>query len=690
MRIIGGLRRKIILMICTVSSIIIITGISLGYLLGKDILTDTILRERTEIARLLGIYIEDTIDVEASHIATYANSPLLLPEVVSANLEYESGKIKPTLEYFLDTDKRWETSGPESSLLKKYLDNYVSERLRAIPKDDKYIAEIFFTDKFGGLVSSSGKTSDFYQADEEWWQKAYNNGLGKTFVGEIELDISTNTWVMPIAVPIKDDAGNLIGVCKAGISAKRFFGRLENFNIGKTGHAALVGSKNYILYHHDIVPMTTIFAGREDLDKLAKSGKNYAILRNSHLNEPASFVIYRDVKSPLIKQNEIKWKIFIIQSAEEVFEGLNKLVFFLIIITVFLIGITIPIGLLFGSIFVKPIKKLRDAAEQVSKGNMDYVIDVKTGDEVEGLADAFRKMVHNIKNKQAVIILANEGLEELSKDLEKKVEERTEDLSQSQEATLNILEDLTEAKAKLEKDAKELEEAIKIKSEFTSTVSHELRTPLAAIKESIAIVLDGTSGTVNDDQKGFLDLAKRNVDRLVRIINDILDFQKLESGKIAFNTQENNINEAVKETGKTMALLAKNKHLEFILDLEEDLPQIKFDKDKIIQVLTNLINNAIKFTDKGGITIRTSKDGNNVKVSVKDTGPGIREEDAPRLFQQFEQLGKGIDRKIGGTGLGLAISKEIVVRHNGKIWVESKLGEGSVFHFTLPIKERRT
>jgi len=229
-------------------------------------------------------------------------------------------------------------------------------------------------------------------------------------------------------------------------------------------------------------------------------------------------------------------------------------------------------------------------------------------------------------------------------------------------------------------------EAMRIKSDFTSTVSHELRTPLTAIKEGIAIVLDGTAGVLNAEQKDFLSLAKRNVDRLARLINDVLDFQKLEAQKMVFDTQENDINELVREVHNTMAPLADKKNLEFTLKLAEGLPRVKFDWDRIVQVLTNVVNNAIKFTEKGSIIMASSRGDNNIEVSVKDSGPGIKEEDIGKLFQQFGQLEKIAQRTTGGTGLGLAISKEIIEKHKGRIWAESEFGKGTTFRFILPIK----
>lgn len=241
----------------------------------------------------------------------------------------------------------------------------------------------------------------------------------------------------------------------------------------------------------------------------------------------------------------------------------------------------------------------------------------------------------------------------------------------------------------LKEDITERKRLERLKDDFVSTISHELRTPLTAIKEGISIVADGSSGTINDEQQEFLEIAKRNVDRLARLINEVLDFQKLEFGSMTFNIAENDIVKVSEEVKGSMAPLASNKGLELLFEAEKGLPAIKFDRDKITQVLTNLINNAIKFTDKGSITISIKSGENVIRVSVKDTGPGMKEKDIAKLFEKFVQLESLSDRKTGGTGLGLAISKDIILAHKGKIWAESEIGKGSVFSFVLPIEDHR-
>lgn len=252
--------------------------------------------------------------------------------------------------------------------------------------------------------------------------------------------------------------------------------------------------------------------------------------------------------------------------------------------------------------------------------------------------------------------------------------------------TVHIMKNITDRK-KAEGDAKK---AVAVKSEFMSMVSHELRTPLGPIKEGASIILDGLVGDVNDEQRALLSIVKTNADRLHRLIDDVLDFQKLEAGRMPFNLGENSMVDAIKEVAGSMNLVAMQKQIELRVEYARDIPAIVFDRDKIIQVLTNLVNNALKFTEKGHIRIRADKEGNTVHVFVEDTGPGMKQEDIPKLFQSFQQLTGLNDRKTGGTGLGLAISKEIILRHSGKIWAESELGKGSSFHFLLPIEDRRT
>jgi signal transduction histidine kinase len=246
-------------------------------------------------------------------------------------------------------------------------------------------------------------------------------------------------------------------------------------------------------------------------------------------------------------------------------------------------------------------------------------------------------------------------------------------------------------KEELEFTNKKLKAMYEMQKEFTSTVSHELRTPLASIKMAIDLVVKRTVGEINREQEDVLGRAKNNVDRLRRLIDDILDLTKIESGKLSMNFLMNDIHGAVREVIEAQKDVAEGRGLYLKTEFDEKIGPVPFDRDRMIQVLNNLLGNAIKFTGQGGIIVKTRDKSaeNHIMVSVIDTGKGIGQEDIPKLFQKFQQLESAETNEEGGTGLGLAICKEIIARHGGKIWVESKPGEGTAFHFVLPIQERR-
>jgi signal transduction histidine kinase/GGDEF domain-containing protein len=225
-----------------------------------------------------------------------------------------------------------------------------------------------------------------------------------------------------------------------------------------------------------------------------------------------------------------------------------------------------------------------------------------------------------------------------------------------------------------------------LKDEFVNTVSHELRTPLATIREFTALLVDLVAGPLTSSQHEYLSIIQSNIDRLSRIIDDLLDIAKIESGKVALHKTVFEADGLVEHVLQTLRPLAGNKQLAFDVQLPQKLPSLYADADKVTQVLINLIGNAIKFTEgPGHITLKVVEQPNEIQFSVADPGIGIAAEDVPKLFEKFQQLhpnAGGSGSK--GTGLGLAISKRLVEVHGGRIWVESAPGRGSTFSFTLP------
>ena len=224
----------------------------------------------------------------------------------------------------------------------------------------------------------------------------------------------------------------------------------------------------------------------------------------------------------------------------------------------------------------------------------------------------------------------------------------------------------------------------RMKSDFVSNITHELRTPLAAIKGATDLILGGLEGSVNPGQKRFLKIIKGNTERFIKLINNLLDISKIEAGKIKMNPTKQSIRPVIFEVLDSLKPLVNEKKLILETKIPERTETIKFDRDRIFQVLVNLVSNAIKFTpEKGKITMEVQEFSDRVDVNVSDTGIGIAPEDLSRVFDRFYQVNSSTTKTAAGTGLGLVICKDIINAHRGEIWVISEVGKGTKFTFSL-------
>ena len=234
--------------------------------------------------------------------------------------------------------------------------------------------------------------------------------------------------------------------------------------------------------------------------------------------------------------------------------------------------------------------------------------------------------------------------------------------------------------------SRQLEVASQHKSQFLANMSHELRTPLNAILGYTELMADGIYGQLPEKTMGVLKRLESNGRHLLGLINDVLDLSKIEAGQLVLELTDYSLEDIAQTVRSTLEPLAADKKLAFKVDVAPKLPAGHGDGRRLTQVVINLVGNAIKFTDAGEVVIKATATDGSFHLSVRDTGPGISAADQAKLFQEFQQADNAITRKKGGTGLGLAISKRIVEMHGGKIWVESQVGKGSTFSFTVPVR----
>ena len=317
------------------------------------------------------------------------------------------------------------------------------------------------------------------------------------------------------------------------------------------------------------------------------------------------------------------------------------------------LGLAVLASLFLARHVVRPLGRLREGVERIAKGDLDFRLQLDTGDEIEILAEEFNKMAVALRGAY--------------KDLEEKIRERTQELVVANE---------------------KLKELDKLKSRFLSNVSHELRTPLTAIDGLAANMLDGITGQLNDKQFEYLTDIKTSTDRLARLIEELLDLSVIEAGRVELKPEFLSLEGLVGEVANNLKAVGKEKLIEIRVGSVDPGITAWVDRDRIAQVLTNLIANAMKFAPaQGQVVITAHRNGSLwAEVSIADTGAGIPFEEQEKIFDEFYQVSRPAREKSQGVGLGLAISKELVEMHGGKIWVESEIGKGSTFHFTVPTR----
>ncbi|MGH9545237.1 MAG: response regulator [Terriglobales bacterium] len=323
------------------------------------------------------------------------------------------------------------------------------------------------------------------------------------------------------------------------------------------------------------------------------------------------------------------------------------------------------VAFLFQRSVAEPIVHLAEVSRIVSRDKNYSMRATPTGnhDEPDLLIGAFNEMLEQIQEREG-------SLRRVHDELEQRVQARTAELAAVNKA--------------LELQNREVERATRMKSKFLASMSHELRTPLNAIVGFSDLLAEQTAGQLNDKQKRFVNHIKQGSSHLLQLINDILDLSKIEAGQLELRCENFQVKDALPEVLSTIRPLAMAKNIQVHQTLETDWA-VYADRVRFKQILYNLISNAVKFTPKEGrIDIDCQEDGNSVRISVTDTGIGIRAEDQALIFEEFRQVEGAADATHEGTGLGLAITKRLVEQQGGEISLESQLGRGSRFVFTLP------
>ena len=492
-----------------------------------------------------------------------------------------------------------------------------------------------------GAVSSDAR-SDF--APSAGFQRALQ---GKPEYGPVYF-VQNSEPYMTIAYPIEQYAGTVIGVIQVEVNLKYIWDVVSNIKTGEAGYAYVVTRSGDLIAHRDI----SLVLRRQNLAHLAQVQTAFQVASGAPRPKVmlASNLEGKRVISSHAFIPSLQWMVFIERPAEEAYTPLYASM--LRTSGFLLVGFSMAVlaSWFVGRRVVRPIESLRRGVERIGKGDLTYRLDLKTGDEIEILADEFNEMAGHLRD-------AYTGLE-------RKVAERTQELTVANE---------------------KLEEASQLKSQFLANVNHELRTPVSAIIGYARLVLRATEGQIAPLQSENLRDLLNNAERLLNQIDSLLEFSKIEAGKTEVHVEPVNVNEVIRGALSTIEQSLNGGNVRIVREIGPNLPVLNTDREKLGQILLNLLDNAVKFTNRGEIRIAACQQNGSFKLVVSDTGIGIPKEELDKIFEEFHRGDLSSTKNYRGTGLGLAIVKQFVNLLGGEVAVESKVGKGSVFTVMLPL-----
>ena len=458
---------------------------------------------------------------------------------------------------------------------------------------------------------------------------------------------------MTIALPIERFAKSVAGVLQAEVNLKYVWQVVSGIKQGKAGYAYVVNRSGDLIAHPDI----SLVLQKRNVAQLSQVKTAFSPDAG---RAKEKWIISSNLKGEKVISSfaimpSLDWAVFIERPVEEAYEPLYASM--LRTSTLLLIGLGVA---LLASFFVArrvlgPLRVLGQGVERIGSGDLGFRVDVKTGDEIERLADQFNEMAAHLRE-------AYTGLEQ-------KVAERTQALTIANE---------------------KLEEASRHKSQFLANVNHELRTPVSAIIGYARLVLRATEGQIAPLQSENLKDLLNNAERLLSQIDSLLEFSKIEAGKVEVHVEPVKVSEVIQGAISTIEPSLTGGNVRIVREIAPDLPALNTDREKLRQILLNLLENAVKFTDRGEIKIAASQQNGSVQLVVSDTGIGIPKEELDKIFEEFHRGGSSSTKNYRGTGLGLAIVKKFVDLLGGEVTVESEVDKGSTFTVMLPFDYRET
>ena len=627
-----GIRTEVMAIFLLVTAIFVIFA-TFSITAGQDFIQESVGQSSLLLIEDMAKFIDFGVAIKIDDLIDYSKTDIVQKTLLESNQEFDN--LSDIQGYIDQQEDVWTSTLDETTnpFMQSLISNELAEDVRKNfvekinPRTGHSVfSELFLTNQYGANVAQSGKTTDYGQDDEDWWQKAKTNGIS---IGKTEYDESAKTDVIPIGIEITDENGNFIGVLKAELSVRSIIREAEIFTrYDETTHVNIVTENGHLVYSTLPFRFNENISDHSFFEKLQRGPQGGFFVDEGEFKK--EFVTYSRPSSLQVLENQ-EWIFVIKHEIGEVgiLSGMLILRDRMIINSFIIVAVAIVGGIIFSRSISNPITKLIYLAKEIGKENFDAKVTLKGRGEIAQL----------VKNMQ--------------------------DMGTS------------------------LKDAKKHKDEFIAMISHELRTPLTPIKiYASALKRPKVFGELNQKQVEAVDGINFNARRLERLIGDLLDAQRLETGRMKYSKEKFSVIDVLDDAVKDYQIMTQEKNIQISSKIDEEII-LYSDKKRIEQVLDNLARNSMDFVpkDTGIIQIFVQKNIDSVLFTVQDNGKGISKEAQKKLFTKFFQADTTATRRHGGTGLGLAICKGIVKGLGGNIWLESELGKGTKVYFTIPTGE---
>ena len=655
------LNQKLILGFLTLAALVGIIGYSSFYI-SQMILERYIGESSVSLAVETLDKIDRHIYEKIETFQEYSSDPRLQEDLFTSNQEFSN--LDNIQAYIADKDAEWISASKDymTPFMQELIDTRLSSKLRdkIAFYEKKYgykvFGEVFLTNKYGANVAQTGKTSDYRQDDEVWWQEARENNL---YIRDVQYDESAGIYSTDIAIRVDDEDGNFIGVIKVVLNIKEAINIITSIEPSEqypSRYFRLLNKDGTLIYSTKIERDFEIFkdVSEEQFFKKIEKGNGFFI---GHEPEEGKTLFayayskgYRDFKG-------LDWILIVEHGAEEIFALVDKLKNILLFISLIVMLFAVLISLLIAGSILKPIRKLMAATVKIGKGQLNIKVEVKSKDEIGILAASFNRMIDELKESTT-------SIENLNREIE--LRKKTEGA-------------LKRAYKELKEKEQELVQAEKMAAlgTISAGMAHEINNPLMGI---MLLVQNLASQKREEKEQKALSFIDNGLKRIEGVVSRLLAFSRKEK----LILRKENINNIIEETIPFVSHEFSSNDIELVKDYGRDLPDLDVSANAMQQVFMNILLNAkdsVLDSESKKITIATYMENDAVKIKLIDEGCGIKKEDLRKVFDPFfttKAVGKGL-------GMGMSIVRNIIEQHGGKISIYSEQKKGTEVIISLPV-----